>query len=198
MTSTRYLTPAETAKLVRSSLKANFKSQKFSVRAKSYSGGGSIHVTWTDGPTEAEVTPIVNQYSGSNVDGSIDLKYGRTSYLRSDGAVYTHHDPGTVGTHGTHEGADNRNLEALMPEDVEVVQFGADFVFVERRISDRDAKISEAAKWIYQNCDTTGEGWNPNMDYFGSYPVAIVAQAMVKSQAVGDGWATTFSNWARV
>ena len=48
-TKARYLTTAETAKLVRERLKAEFPGVRFSVRSQSYSGGSSIHVGWLDG-----------------------------------------------------------------------------------------------------------------------------------------------------
>lgn len=43
-----YLTVAEVAKLVRRSLNEAFPGVKFSVRSKSYSGGASIRVKWTE------------------------------------------------------------------------------------------------------------------------------------------------------
>ena len=47
----RYLTAAETAKLIRKALKASFPGVKFSVRSKSYSMGASVNVSYIDGPS---------------------------------------------------------------------------------------------------------------------------------------------------
>ncbi len=71
---TRYVTCAETAKLVRAALKAAFPGTKFSVRSDTYAGGASIDIRWTDGPTSYAVDRTVNQYKGATFDGMIDLK----------------------------------------------------------------------------------------------------------------------------
>lgn len=72
--STKYLTCAETAKLVRAALKEAFPGVKFGVRAKTYSGGASMTITWTDGPNNAQVEAIANRFQGAYFDGSIDYK----------------------------------------------------------------------------------------------------------------------------
>lgn len=70
----RRLTTAETAKLVRATLKRTFPLQKFNVRSKVYSGGSSIDVTWVDGPTVAEVDQAVKRFEGATFDGMTDYK----------------------------------------------------------------------------------------------------------------------------
>lgn len=65
----------ETAKLVRHALKQAFPNTTFSVRSHSYSGGSSIRVNWTDGPTWKQVNPILDAFEGSGFDGMQDLKY---------------------------------------------------------------------------------------------------------------------------
>lgn len=78
----RYLSAAETAKLVRQALKAAFPSFKgFSVRSKTYSGGASMNVSWTDGPTAAMVDRVVQPFAGASFDGMQDLKTYHTSIL---------------------------------------------------------------------------------------------------------------------
>lgn len=72
--STKYLTCAETAKLVRVALKEAFPDVKFGVRAKTYSGGASMTITWTDGPNNAQVEAIAKRFKGAYFDGSIDYK----------------------------------------------------------------------------------------------------------------------------
>lgn len=70
----KYLTCAETAKLVRAALKEAFPGIKFSVRSSTYSGGASMSVGWTDGPNTAQVDAVVGVFEGSYFDGSIDYK----------------------------------------------------------------------------------------------------------------------------
>lgn len=60
------------AKNIRIELKRAFPGVKFSVRSSSYSGGDSIRVSWIDGPTTAQVDPIVNRYSAGTFDGMTD------------------------------------------------------------------------------------------------------------------------------
>lgn len=70
----KYLTCAETAKLIRQALKEAFPGVKFSVRSSTYSGGASITVGWTDGPTSDQVDGIVKVFEGSYFDGMTDYK----------------------------------------------------------------------------------------------------------------------------
>lgn len=102
----RYLSCAETAKLVRKALKADFPGVKFSVRSSTYAGGASIHVGWTDGPSEREVDATLGLYQGSTFDGMTDMK--------------SYHDSFLMGEDG-------------LPE---LVHFGADFVTPSRSISE--------------------------------------------------------------
>lgn len=69
-----YLSVAETAKLVRQALKESFPGIKFGVRSKSYSGGASINVDWTDGPNVNQVEWVTSSFEGAYFDGSIDYK----------------------------------------------------------------------------------------------------------------------------
>lgn len=64
----------DTAKFIRSELKTAFPKTAFSVRSKSYSGGSSITVTWTDGPLTGDVNPLIKQFEGASFDGMQDLK----------------------------------------------------------------------------------------------------------------------------
>ena len=72
--SRKYLSVAETAKLVRAALKESFPGVKFSVRSSSYSGGASIDVYWTDGPNGAQVGAVAKAFQGAYFDGMIDYK----------------------------------------------------------------------------------------------------------------------------
>lgn len=105
VTAKRYLTCAETAKLLRAALKAAHPGVKFSVKSHTYSGGASIRVGWTDGPTAPTVDSLVRLYTGGSFDGMTDSM--------------SYHDALLAGPDG-------------MPERV---HFGADFIFTERQTS---------------------------------------------------------------
>jgi hypothetical protein len=74
----------ETATLIRAELKSAFPGVKFSVKSKSYSGGSSINVSWTDGPTAKEVDRVAGQFAGASFDGMIDLKSYHDSTFRGE------------------------------------------------------------------------------------------------------------------
>lgn len=71
---TKYLSCADTARLIRASLKEAFPGVKFSVRSSVYSGGASINVGWTNGPSRKEVKSVVSVFEGSYFDGMTDYK----------------------------------------------------------------------------------------------------------------------------
>lgn len=124
-----YLSCAETASYLRAALKAAFPTVKFSVRSKTYSGGASISVGWTDGPSAKTVEPVAQRFAGATFDGMIDLK--------------SHHDS----TLTLPDGSTKR------------VSFGADFVFTNRSISNFEGQAAEASALILANCGgITGEG----------------------------------------
>lgn len=101
----QYLSCAETAKLLRASLKRNFPAVKFSVRSSVYSGGASVRVDWTNGPRQSAVQAVCDRFNGADFDGMQDLK--------------TYHD-----TVLTDEQGNTRS-----------VHFGADFIFANRHES---------------------------------------------------------------
>ena len=74
MSETKYLSCAETAKLVRAALKEAFPGVKFSVKSSTYAGGASINVAYTDGPSASQVEGITNAFQGSYFDGMTDYK----------------------------------------------------------------------------------------------------------------------------
>lgn len=76
------------AKNMRTELKRAFPGIKFSVQSKSYSGGCSITVYWTDGPTSKAVESIINKYSGGSFDGMIDLyEYKHSAWTDAFGSA---------------------------------------------------------------------------------------------------------------
>jgi hypothetical protein len=129
--STRYLSCAETAKLIRAALKREFPGVKFSVKSKTYSGGASITVGWTDGPTTKAVDSVVQIYSGAGFDGMIDLKYYKSAWLMPDGTATFAKTSGTTGSMGSVDSG-----QEMQPSfKAEEVHFGADYVFTNRQYS---------------------------------------------------------------
>jgi hypothetical protein len=102
----RYVSAKETATLIRQALRAGWPGVKFSVRTRTYAGGASVDVKWTDGPTEDEVRATTNRYRGASFDGMRDLK--------------EFHDTVIVDEEGRPE----------------LVHFGAHFVGTDRKVSD--------------------------------------------------------------
>lgn len=115
---------AETAQRLRAALREAFPGVKFSVRSKTYSGGASISVTYTDGPVQKAVERVTKRFEGADFDGMIDLK------------------------------TDKRHTV-----DGQAVQYGADYVFVNREFSN-DAKTliwGRAAYWAQWAADRHSE-----------------------------------------
>ena len=128
---THSLSCAETARLIRQAVKRSFPGVKFSVRSHTYSGGASIDVRWTDGPTGRMVDSVVQAYRGGAFDGSIDLATTHTSWLMPDGSACIASDPGTAGSRGSRPAERN-----WMPSpDARLVAFGANYVFTHRAMS---------------------------------------------------------------
>jgi hypothetical protein len=74
MSNRQYLSCAETAKMVRAALKESFPGVKFSVKSSVYSGGASINIRYTDGPTYDQVKAVAGMFEGSYFDGMTDYK----------------------------------------------------------------------------------------------------------------------------
>lgn len=130
--STAYLSCADTAKLIRTKLKAAFPGVKFSVRSNVYSGGASIDVSWTDGPTHDMVNPVCQTFAGSGFDGMTDYKYSVGAWLLPNGDAAVR----SVEAHFGHEGeVIEAQADGAIP-----VSFGADFVFCRREISEEAMK----------------------------------------------------------
>lgn len=124
----KYLSCAETAKLVRAALKRTFPGVKFSVKSRTYAGGASIDCYWTDGPCARAVEAVTGQFRGANFDGMIDMKTSFDSWLSPDGTAIVASDPGTQGSSGVLPPERN-----WMPDpDAKLVRFGANFIFCTR------------------------------------------------------------------
>lgn len=123
----KYLSAAETAKIIRGRLTAQFPGIKFYVRSETYSGGASIHITWIDGPSTKAVDRVVKPYEGANFDGMIDLKTYVTHWLMPDGTIAIKHAEGTQDARGYLPEIKNEK-----PEGAVEVHFGADYIFTNR------------------------------------------------------------------
>lgn len=154
-----WLSCTDTAKLVRKTLKGAFPDSKFSVRSSSYSGGASIDVSWTDGPTVRAVDAVVGGFAGANFDGMIDMKFNSTAWLETDGTAHLAHTSGTAGSRGSYP----ERIESARTPGARLVRFGADFVQTHRELSDETKALLTAEIEAY-----TGEALEPNK----SYPVA--------------------------
>ena len=126
-----YLSCAATAKLVRAALKKAFAGVKFSVRSDVYSGGASIRVKWTDGPSTKAVKAVAGVYAGGGFDGMIDMAFSVDSWLLPDGSAAFASSPGTTGSMGVYSPYEH---EAPAPG-AKKVRFGADFVFCDKEYS---------------------------------------------------------------
>lgn len=123
-----YVSCAETAKIIRKALKSAFPGIKFSVRSQTYSGGASIDVNWTDGPSQKTVDRVVKLYQAAGFDGMEDYKYSRDHWRLPDGSIVLRSVEG-------HYGSERREIEAPCPEAV-VVRLGADYIFTHRELSE--------------------------------------------------------------
>lgn len=121
------ISPTDTAKLIRVQLKAKFPKVKFSVKTSVYSGGSSINIKWTDGPTGEMVEKICKPYAGSGFDGMTDYKYSVDAWLLPTGEAYMRRIE-------AHHGCDGETIEAQLDGSIPV-SFSADFVFCDRSIS---------------------------------------------------------------
>jgi hypothetical protein len=102
-----YLTRTETAGLIRSALKLAFPCVMFSVRVRTFAGGSSCDIAWTDGPTTAQVDAVAGGCRYHRFDGMNDMGYSVSHWLLPDGRAVIASGPGTTGSAGTHEPIEN-------------------------------------------------------------------------------------------
>lgn len=145
-----YLTPAETAGLIRKALAREYPGVKFYVRTSVYSGGASVHVyydgiesrdldewgfqrgiTYRPGmPTSKQVDDVVGPFAGRGFDGMIDLAYNVDAWLTADGRVVATQSGGTTDSHGVHPAWG----PSEPPAGARRVSFGASYVFVDAEL----------------------------------------------------------------
>lgn len=73
---------AATSAAIKQELKQNFPLVKFSVKSDSFSGGDSVHISWTDGPCQSTVEKISSKYQYGSFNSMEDI-YENTN-TRSD------------------------------------------------------------------------------------------------------------------
>ncbi len=130
---THYITCAETAKMIRVELKRTFPGIKFSVRSSTYSGGASIDVSWTDGPTESLVERVTSKYQSREFDGSIDMAVTVRHWLAPDGSIHLASSNGTTDSRGS-----IKPIREWMPTpECKLVCFGSNYVHTRRHHSER-------------------------------------------------------------
>ena len=164
---TKYLSCAETAKLVRAALKKNFPEVKFSVKSSTYSMGASIDVSWYLGPTSKEVDEVAGQFESASFDGSIDMETHFDHWLLPDGSTMVKHGPGTEGSMGYIPAVSNPMPEGAIP-----VSFGAHYVQCQRRYADNYKEDGDLTDKVAEDmCKLQKVEWNgPNLTtgLFGS------------------------------
>lgn len=126
-----YVSPADTARLVRDALHRDYPATKFYVRTDVYSGGASIDV-WYDGTAPGapastrDVDRVLGAFSGGGFDGMIDMAYDKKSWLYPDGTAGFGSSSGTWGSRGSVPGWDHAPTKTgAIP-----VHFGAHYIFV--------------------------------------------------------------------
>ena len=169
----RYLTTAETAKLIRKDLKANFPGVKFSVRSRR---GSAINIDYTNGPAEVDVKAVAEKYEAARFDGMIDYQYHIDHwYNEATGEVCIATNHGSAVTGGCYEGEKND----CPGEGWECVSFGANYIFVTQSITSDHFK--EAVEMVAENTghndlpklgavkeDRTKAGWINNDAFLGN------------------------------
>lgn len=135
-----YESAAETAKKIRTALKAGFPSVKFSVRSKSYSGGSSVDVHWTDGPMQDDVDAVLARFSSASFDGMQDLK---TSHgYEYEGQIYN----GADWVHGQRELSPELRARVEAKAGEMFDDFQADHWMRGQRMAQAEAALIEEAR----------------------------------------------------
>ena len=129
---TIYEGAAQTAKRVRRLLKRQFPGVKFRVRSKTYSGGSSVDVSWTDAIRRESVERAVKWLESAEFDGMIDLKtYCPPEGLDENGELVRIHGADFIHCQRSLSDAkvaemDQRVRDIFRPEDAEKILAGSD------------------------------------------------------------------------
>jgi len=128
---TIYEGAAQTAKRVRAILKREFPGIKFRVRSKTYSGGSSVDVSWTDAVRTEAVQRAVKWLESADFDGMTDSTTYRPPEIEVDGERVKVHGADYVNCHRdlTDEKVaemEQRVRDLFRPEDAEKILAGSD------------------------------------------------------------------------
>lgn len=145
----RWIDTAEVAKLIRKHLKKNFAGVKFSVRISRYSGGSSINVNWTDGPTVKQVETVTHPFQGNRFDGMIDLQYHASQWYCEE------HGARVAEIYGHGNGLDAIGASRCCAKS-EHVNMGAGYIFESRDLSDEF--LGELAAQVRKESGMPAEG----------------------------------------
>lgn len=161
-TADRHIKTADVARLIRAALKQPFPRTKFAVRSSVYSGGSSIAIRWTDGPTVAQVKAVVGAYEGRGFDGSIDMGFIVQAWML-DGKIIGTRSTGTVDSRGSVP------AWGLIPphDDAELVWFACASVQCTRHLSVeklRAVALEVAAFWGLTAPDVRDTAWGAQVD----------------------------------
>lgn len=129
----RYIDTAEVAKLVRKQLKRAFPAlpaRFWSVRIDRYSGGSSISINWTDGPTEAEVQKVTHSFGSARFEGMSDCSYSADQWYCDKHGVRTSH------TYGGDSFCQTGIEASRCCAKAELVHMGSGYIHETRNLSD--------------------------------------------------------------
>jgi hypothetical protein len=141
----RYLSCADTAKMLRKALRRAFPGVTFSVRKTSHS---AVSVRWTDGPRPGRVEDVCEAYRAADFDGMIDLESSRYHWLLPDGSVQLARIMGTEGSRGTIPSS----THAKPHDDAELVHLGAKYISTSRHYSRRMLEKAAAVVATIYGC----------------------------------------------
>lgn len=167
-----YLTGAETAKLIRGVLKANFPGVTFSVRKRP---GGSIDVTWVDGPIASDVDKLVGAYGSRGFDGQIDGSYVKVPW------GCPQHGARVAEVYGHGQGLDGVKQSRCCAK-AELIRTLTDYVFSHRQYSPgfRAAIEDLVAR-------QTGQAYDPNARVWDQYMSSLFHREASKTAAAPGG-----------
>ena len=145
-----HISLTDTAKLIRTVLKARFPGVKFSVRSERYAGGCSISVRWVDGPSS--IDGILSPYNGKGFDGMIDMAYYRGAWFFPDGSAAFRQTSGTTDSMGMVPAESTQEPTT----DAVPVSFAANYVFGHRRLSKEQVQ-KDIDAYVENNVDELSE-----------------------------------------
>jgi len=182
MSRSTYISLKDTAILIRKALAAKFPRTKFSVRGKSYAGGASISVGWTDGPSKREVEAITDRFVAGRFNSMIDMAYSAYHWLLPDGSV--------VHAGNSSDGMGEATIDTATPPapGATLVHFGSDYVHANRRETIDLAKRA-AARLLASRGETslTADAVVEPSPY-GGWRFTSAANALDAKDANEGGW----------